>query len=55
MQLCQVVAYNIHSMWFSVVLLEFGVVGLILDERNNITLNNFIPIAHSGQMSRDNN
>jgi transposase len=26
-----------------------------LDERNNIRLNNFIPIAHTGQISGDNN
>jgi hypothetical protein len=32
-------------MWSSVVLLKCDVVGLSLDERNDITLNNFIPIA----------
>ena len=32
----QVVTYNTRNMWSSVVLLEFNVVGLSLDERNNI-------------------
>jgi hypothetical protein len=41
-------------MWSSVVLLECDVVGLSYDERNNIELNNFIPIAYSGQISGDN-
>jgi hypothetical protein len=31
------------------------VVGLSLDERNDIRLNNFIPIAYTGQISGDNN
>jgi hypothetical protein len=47
--------YNTFKMWSSVVLLECDVVGLSLDERNNIALNNVIPIAYSGQISRDNN
>jgi hypothetical protein len=42
-------------MWSSVVLLKCDVVGLSLDERNDIMLNNFIPIAHTGQISGDNN
>jgi hypothetical protein len=42
-------------MWSSVVLLEFDVVGLSLDEHDDITLNNLIPIAYSGEISGDNN
>jgi hypothetical protein len=42
-------------MWSSVVLLKCDVVGLSLDERNDIRLNNFIPIAYTGQISGDNN
>jgi hypothetical protein len=38
-------------MWSSVVLLKCDVVGLSLDEQNDIRLNNFIPIAHTGQIS----
>jgi hypothetical protein len=35
-------------MWSRVVLLKCDVVGLSLDEQNDIRLNNFIPIAHTG-------
>jgi hypothetical protein len=42
-------------MWSSVVLLKCDVVGLSLDERNDIRRNNFIPIAYTGQISGDNN
>jgi hypothetical protein len=42
-------------MWSSVVLLKCDVVGLSLDERNDIRLNNFIPIEYTGQISGDNN
>jgi hypothetical protein len=42
-------------MWSSVVLLKCDVVDLSLDERNDIRLNNFIPIAYTGQISGDNN
>ena len=34
--------YNTNTMWSSVVLLLCDVVGLSLDERNDIALNNFI-------------
>jgi hypothetical protein len=46
--------YNTRNMWSSVILLECAAVGLSLDERNNIALNNGIPIAYSGQISGDN-
>jgi hypothetical protein len=42
-------------MWSSVVLLKCDVVGLSLDDRNDIRLNNFIPLAYTGQISGDNN
>ena len=53
--LCQVVTYSTHNMWSSIVLLECDAVGLSLHERNNIALNNCIPIAYSSQMFGDNN
>jgi hypothetical protein len=40
-------------MWSSIVLLKCEVVGLSMDERNDIRLNNFIPIAYTGQISGD--
>jgi transposase len=42
-------------MWSSVVLLKCDVVGLSLDERNDIRLNNSIPIAYTGHISGENN
>jgi hypothetical protein len=39
-------------MWSSVVLLKYDVVGLSLDERNDIRLNNIIPIAYTGHYLR---
>ena len=53
--LCQIVTHYSRNMWSSVVLLKWDVVGLSLDERNDIWLNNFIPIANTGQISGDNN
>jgi hypothetical protein len=44
-----------RNMWSSVVLLKCDVVGLSLDEWNDIRLNNFIPIVYTGQISGDNN
>jgi hypothetical protein len=51
----QVVTYMTRSTWSSVVLLECDVVRLSVDELNNTALNNFIPIACSGQISDNNN
>ena len=52
---CVRITYYSRNMWSSVVLLKYDVVGLSLDERNDIRLNNFIPIAYTGQISGDNN
>jgi hypothetical protein len=41
--LCQIVTHYSCNMWSSVVLLKCDVIGLSLDERNDIRLNNFIP------------
>jgi hypothetical protein len=40
--LCQIVTYYSRNMWSSIVLLKCDVVGLSLDERNDIRLDNFI-------------
>ena len=53
--LCQIVTHYSRNMWSSVVLLKSDVLGLRLDERNDIRLNKFIPIAHTGQISGGNN
>jgi hypothetical protein len=52
---CVRITYYSRNMWSSVVLLKYDVVGLSLDKRNDIRLNNFIPIAQTGQNSGDNN
>jgi hypothetical protein len=45
--LCQIVTHESRNMWSRVVLFKCDVVGLSLDERNDIRLNNFIPIAYT--------
>ena len=52
---CQVVSYDMRNVWSSVVLLECDIVGLSLDEQNNIALNNFFLIAYSNQIFGRNN